>query len=149
MNLLTVCQPYADLIARKLKPVENRPWSTQKRGPLAIHAGLSRDWLGWNERGEGLAFGAIVAIAWLHDCKPLAEVTEIYPHLRGNEHVTGPFCLVLTSVFRLDKPIAFTGHQGIRDSFDCPPALARDYFDAYPSLRPRSSTAQQPRGRRR
>lgn len=35
---LSVRQPYAWLIVRGLKPIENRTWSTTYRGPLIIHA---------------------------------------------------------------------------------------------------------------
>lgn len=45
MKALTVCQPYASLIARGKKRVENRTWSTSYRGHLYIHAGKSRKWL--------------------------------------------------------------------------------------------------------
>lgn len=37
---LTVRQPYAWLIVMGIKPIENRTWSTQYRGPLLIHAAI-------------------------------------------------------------------------------------------------------------
>jgi len=37
---LTICQPYAWLIIKGIKPVENRTWATTYRGPLFIHAAL-------------------------------------------------------------------------------------------------------------
>lgn len=49
MKALTIFQPYAWLIVKGIKPVENRTWSTRHRGPLLIHAGAK--WLpGWQER---------------------------------------------------------------------------------------------------
>jgi hypothetical protein len=36
-------QPWAWLIVRRLKPIENRTWSTRFRGPVLIHAGLKID----------------------------------------------------------------------------------------------------------
>ena len=45
MKALTICQPYAEMIANHEKPIENRTWPTSYRGPLAIHAGKSRAWL--------------------------------------------------------------------------------------------------------
>lgn len=36
---LTVQQPWAFLITSGRKPIENRSWQTQYRGPLYIHAG--------------------------------------------------------------------------------------------------------------
>jgi hypothetical protein len=38
MKALTVRQPWAGLLVLGYKNVENRSWSTQHRGPLAIHA---------------------------------------------------------------------------------------------------------------
>jgi hypothetical protein len=38
MNLLSIKQPWAWLIANGYKDVENRTWATAYRGPLAIHA---------------------------------------------------------------------------------------------------------------
>ena len=37
---LTIRQPYAWLIVQGIKPVENRTWSTNYRGPLFIHAAV-------------------------------------------------------------------------------------------------------------
>lgn len=42
MKALTVRQPWASLIALGVKTVETRSWSTKYRGPLAIHAGMTR-----------------------------------------------------------------------------------------------------------
>ena len=45
MKALTIRQPYASLIATGAKTIETRSWSTQYRGPIAIHAGKSpRTW---------------------------------------------------------------------------------------------------------
>ncbi len=40
---LTVRQPWAGLIAAGIKPVENRTWRRDYRGPLWLHAASSRD----------------------------------------------------------------------------------------------------------
>jgi ASCH domain len=44
MKALSVRQPWAYFIVRGFKPVENRQWRTQYRGPLLIHAakGMTR-----------------------------------------------------------------------------------------------------------
>ncbi len=44
MKALTICQPYAELIMRGVKRVENRTWATRYKGALLIHAGKSREW---------------------------------------------------------------------------------------------------------
>lgn len=38
MKVLTLHQPWASLVALGVKTIETRSWSTQYRGPLAIHA---------------------------------------------------------------------------------------------------------------
>lgn len=75
MKALTVHQPHAALIVAGIKRFETRDWSTDYRGPLAIHAGraepdgplvhleqhLAR--LG----GRYLDRGAVVGTVWLTD----------------------------------------------------------------------------------
>lgn len=87
---LTVLQPYAFYISLpdddpRRKRVENRNWGTDFRGPLAIHAGLSRRLLDddaeinrlldrnlyWEE--SDLAFGAVVATCQLVTCVHLVS----------------------------------------------------------------------------
>lgn len=120
MKALTICQPYAELIARREKPIENRTWPTAYRGQIAIHAGKSRDWLDDvdEEYHPNMAFGAVVAIANLVDCLRVERLPE---NLRGNEHANGPWCFVLRDVRRLAKPIPWRGAQGL---WDVPAELA-------------------------
>ena len=42
MKALTLHQPWATLVAVGEKRIETRSWSTDYRGPLAIHAGKAR-----------------------------------------------------------------------------------------------------------
>jgi hypothetical protein len=115
MRVLTVCQPYAHLIATGAKPIENRTWQTFYRGPLAIHAGRSRAWLEEAEAGPELAFGAIVATAMLVAClpkfnrHPWRERAALFDH----EHAHGPWCWVLEEVRALPEPIPVKGRQGL------------------------------------
>ena len=46
LKALTVRQPWAALLLAGIKDVENRPWRTHYRGPLAIHAGARVDRVG-------------------------------------------------------------------------------------------------------
>lgn len=100
MKALTICQPYAQLIARGEKLVENRGWPTQYRGPLLIHAGKSRKFLGYkdeqhfSERGEPLLFGAVIAMARLIDMLHIdtirrGDYDKKHPWLRTHEHAFG------------------------------------------------------------
>lgn len=109
---LTVCQPYAHLIAIGEKPIENRVWTTTYRGPVFVHAGLSRAWLdpGDLARFPVLDFGAVVAIADLVDCVPVSQLPVA---LRGHEHAHGPVCWVLERVVRLERPLPMKGARGL------------------------------------
>lgn len=89
MKILTLWQPWASAIAVGAKRIETRSWSTNYRGPIAIHAakrknigelihfGSCWNWCGALGRDFGsptldetLPFGAIVAVADLVDCRP-------------------------------------------------------------------------------
>ena len=112
MKAVTICQPYADMIARGEKPIENRTWPTAYRGPLAIHAGTSRAWLEADDEAErpGMAFGAIVATAQLVDC---VRVAELPPELRNHHEANGPWCWILTGIEPLEPPCPCRGARGV------------------------------------
>lgn len=118
MKALTICQPYAELIARGDKCVENRTWKCWHRGPLLIHAGKSRQWLAGDNYGiplDNMSFGAIVARAEMVACLSPFDVRRAYPNLRGGIHIEGPYCFVLQNVRRLKLPVRCNGAQGLWD----------------------------------
>lgn len=47
MKALSIRQPWAWLIVNGFKPIENRTWNTNARGPILIHAGKSFDKKGY------------------------------------------------------------------------------------------------------
>ena len=49
MKALTLHQPWATLVARGIKQVETRSWSTTYRGQLAIHASVRQPAIWWQE----------------------------------------------------------------------------------------------------
>ncbi len=122
MKALTIAQPYATLIARGLKPVENRTWPTSHRGLLYIHAGKSRQWFDDDEDliqllGSMPPFGAVVAIARLVDCLRVEDIQAgkydaKHPGLRGHMHVNGPWCWVLQDITPIG-PWPWKGAQGL------------------------------------
>jgi hypothetical protein len=75
---LSVRQPWAWLIVNGVKDIENRPRRTHHRGPLLIHASLSRDGytenIEWVERKHGISVpleldtGRIVGVVDVIDC---------------------------------------------------------------------------------
>lgn len=114
MKALTVCQPYADMIAKGEKIIENRTWPTSYRGQLAIHAGKSRSWLMEDDESErpNMAFGAIVATAELVDCR---DVECLPAELSSRSDAEGPWCWILQNIRRLDEPVPVRGAQGLWD----------------------------------
>lgn len=126
VKTITVCQPYAELIARGEKRVENRVWAPKYRGPIAIHAGMSRDWLDtYDPLPNNLVYGAVVAIANLvtvvHvasksdgriDAWLKAGMEEQFGWLRDHEHFTGPWGWILSDIRRVG-PFPARGMQNL------------------------------------
>lgn len=120
MKAITICQPFAELIARGEKLVENRTWQTHYRGPLAIHAGLGKSWLancpGFDvDEARQLPRGVIVATCQLIDCLPIEALTTglIKDCWSQSPHAHGPWCWLLAGVQPLEEPIPATGRQSL------------------------------------
>lgn len=111
MKALTICQPYAEMIVRGQKVIENRTWPTRHRGLMYIHAGKSRAWLSDNFVSGSMPFGAVVAIADLYEC---VKYENLPPHLVGDLHAYGPYCWLLRSVMPIG-PWPYRGAQGLFD----------------------------------
>jgi hypothetical protein len=134
MKAITIIQPFAEMIARGDKRVENRSWHTPYRGPLAIHAGRATRYGGEPVRAIALDYdidpaslilGAVIATARLADCVRLCRALDgsvrptppawavlKYPWLAEHEHTEGPYCWVLEDVRRID-PVPIGGAQGL------------------------------------
>lgn len=121
MKAVTVCQPYAHLIALGEKRVENRTWPTRYRGPVLIHAGKSRAWLCGDKPSPDMAFGALVAVAQLVDCIDVRHIRaggdccDKYPWIYGHAHTEGPWCWVLADVRPFDLPLPWKGALSLFD----------------------------------
>lgn len=135
MKALTICQPYAHLIVRGEKRVENREWYTRYRGPLLIHAGKSRDWMSdhdeqeFNAMGDPMSFGALIGISSIVDCLNIEHIRRgdhdaRYPWLRTHDHTNGTWCLVLGDVRRM-PPLQWKGAQGLWNVQD---AMLQDWI---------------------
>jgi len=87
--VLTLTQPWASLVAHRIKRIETRSWRTHYRGPLLIHAaksmpGPARDFaIGLALEGlisftepTALPRGVIVAKAELVDVVPIEALSE-------------------------------------------------------------------------
>ena len=71
MKIITIRQPWAHLIARGSKNIENRTWQTLYRGPVLIHASLNINRAlcrKYRLNPDSLERGGIVGIARIVDC---------------------------------------------------------------------------------
>lgn len=117
MKALTICQPYAHMILRGEKRIENRTWPTNHRGPMYLHAGKSREW--WDDalhskHYAGAAFGAVVGIVDVIDCVRVEDIRSgrCYPELADSCHTNGPWCWVLADAVAIG-PWPWRGAQGL------------------------------------
>lgn len=112
MKCLSVQQPWADLIVRGVKDVENRTWWTRLRGPILIHAGKhydhgARAWIErrlrpedrWVLTAAAARTGAIVGSTELVDCVTRSR----------SPWFAGPFGFVLQGARCLDRAIPYRG----------------------------------------
>ena len=114
MYVLSVQQPWAWSILQGFKRVENRTWGTAHRGPLLIHAGVSRGRLGAYGTGEPdekrLTFGAILGVVDLVD---VVELARISGPLKAHRFAEGPVCWVLENPRRFRRPVPLKGRVGL------------------------------------
>jgi len=128
MKALTIWQPWATLIARELKRVETRPWSTQHRGDIAIHAAARIPPIDLpgvlkiiEKHGlEGfMPLGKVICIAKLVDVHPAEFFKSIKsPTMKSamkkeialGDYRPGRYGFVLTDI-RLIKPFPIRGQQ--------------------------------------
>jgi len=119
MKALSIRQPWAELIVRGIKDVENRSWSTEHRGPLAIHAARTfyfnlddkaereewenlRDDYGLDK--DKLVYGALVGTV---------EVVEVTKQVKSKWHVQGSWGWYVMDAKRLAKPVPKRGMPGL------------------------------------
>ena len=118
MIALTICQPYAELIMRLEKPVENRTWYTSYRGPLVIHAGKGRKWLKTFDGTlpDPMEFGAAIGMCNLVACLAFDDRKNWPTGLRRfrlHHDCSGPWCLMLRDIRRLGMSIPCRGQLGL------------------------------------
>lgn len=136
MRLLSLWQPWASLIAYRLKQYETRSWHTNYRGLLAIHAakrpidgeGLRVIDQAFQLSGcrhenicllENYPLGAIVAVSELTDCLKMdgwsIAIHEQSPlELAVGDWRPERFAWKLANVLAVPKPMPLKGAQGLR-----------------------------------
>jgi len=113
MRVLTIKEPYATLIKKKLKYIETRSWKTNYRGEIYIHSGLSKLYC-----LEELSYGYIICKAKLVDCIYMdedfinKERKRNYTNFIAGEYKVGRYAWVLTDIEEI-KPIKAKGKLGI------------------------------------
>jgi hypothetical protein len=103
LKVLSIRQPWASLIMRGHKLIENRKWRTEYRGELFIHAAAK-----WYDGPE--------AAPWLEDRDRLprgvvlgsVELADVITQ-SDSPWFTGPFGFVLRNPKRLRRPIPLRG----------------------------------------
>ena len=123
MKVLTIRQPWATLIVRGIKDVENRTWATSYRGPLLIHA-ARRDALLNNDQWSNLlallpdrpqraelARGVILGRVTLGACSRFLHVTSPW-------HEAGSIGWLFTAPAHFACPIPTRGRLGLWDAPD-------------------------------
>lgn len=138
MKAITLHQPWASLVACKMKRVETRSWSTSHIGPLAIHASKSREYLflahapgrirgalavgGANP--DDLPTGVIVATCFLAACIEIVDdrirdfVASTDAELSFGDFTLGHYAWCLSEVNPLDPPVPARGHQRLWEWFN-------------------------------
>jgi hypothetical protein len=130
MKALTLWQPWAEAIARRLKPHETRSWGTDYRGPLAIHAGKNFppaamqqcELMGWgaSRASSDLIFSAVICTCTLVDCFQLTHANwyeklgrdfQHDPAYKWGNYDFGRFVWVLQNVRRLRAPAYCSGQR--------------------------------------
>lgn len=121
MKAISVRQPWAWLIVRGDKDIENRSWKTKFRGEFLVHASMGFDrkgyeWLINNAKALGIDVrsipfagdferGAIVGKATIADCVTKSDSPWFF----------GPVGFVLEKAEAFDKPIPCKGRLGFFD----------------------------------
>lgn len=124
MRAISLWQPWATGIARQVKRIETRHWSTPHRGELAIHAAKrwdsdQRDFAEAERRAGtisfGLPFGAIVAVAELHDVQRTEMLAERISEQEERWGNYGPrrYGWLLRNIRALAEPVPCRGMQSM------------------------------------
>ena len=121
MQALSIKQPWAELILRGIKDVENRTWETAYRGQFILHAGKKLD------------AEAYSRLSPYHDFRELpsgilgvCELVSCSRTVSSGWHEPGYWGLYLMNPRRFARPIPFNGRQCF---FDVPDELVREALE--------------------
>jgi len=109
MQALSIQQPWAELILRGEKDVENRSRTTSVRGPILVHASKTIDLEACAAHGidpQGLVTGAIVGSVEIIDC-----VYGVFSS-KSRWAIPGQCHYILKNAKRFARPILYRGMPG-------------------------------------
>lgn len=126
MRVLTIKEPFASLVAYRIKRIETRSWKTKYRGEIYIHAGLAKV----NVKDKRIAhllsylpnptpkYGEIIAKANLVDCvfmgdAFLKQIKENPVEYECGHYEYGRYAWILEDVELLENSISAKGKLGI------------------------------------
>lgn len=124
MKALSLTQPWASLVATGQKRVETRSWTTDYRGPIAIHAAkgypvyarqFASQEFTWGRLPQRIPLGAIIATARLVEIKPTIYVKRLLSaqELRYGDYRPGRWAWFLEDIEALPEPIPVKGALGL------------------------------------
>ncbi len=126
IRVLSIIEPWASLIAHKIKYIETRSFKTNYRGELYIHASLKKLSAKDNHvvsllellPDVNLMYGHVIAKCKLVDCVYMDE--KFLKEIKNNktEHLCGDYKLgrygwILEDIELLDTPFKVKGNLGI------------------------------------
>jgi hypothetical protein len=141
MRTISLWQPWASAVALGLKNIETRGWSTNYRGPLAIHAAKrpisratredARELLEAMDRlfpEHVMPFGAVIATTHLKDVRATEELVQYISEQErtAGDYRPGRFGWSLQGTERLETPAPWRGQQGffgVPDELLPPPTI--------------------------
>ena len=126
MKALSLTQPWATAIARGVKTVETRSWSTRFRGQIAIHASKgfpadARDFASVEHTlgrlPSSVPLGAIIAVATIVNVVQTEEIESQVDEIERlyGDFSRGRFGWILEDVIALPKPIPCRGALSLWD----------------------------------
>ena len=126
MKVLSLTEPYANIIKEGKKTIETRSWKTNYRGKLYIHASSTKISKEYRENKDlmnlvdinNLNYGYIICSCELVDCIEMTDDFIEKVKLDNEEYISGiyargRYAWILKNIEILDKPIKAKGHLGI------------------------------------
>lgn len=138
MKAVSLMQPWATLISIRAKKIETRNWSTNFRGPLAIHASMEKKYIDMRSKHYIcheepfyhvlteyyqprvitpwyiLPKGMVVAICDLMDCKRILSRYFISDQEKAfGDYTPGRYMWFLENIRELKHPIPAKGALGL------------------------------------